>query len=240
MMNEFKDIVKNIIDEVTTCEHDNIIKASNIIFNSVKDEGILHVFATGHSHMAAEEMFYRAGGLACVDPILVPMLMQHEGSIRSTKAERLKGLAKVIFDSLDLKDNEPFIIVSNSGINAVPIEMALLCKENNYPVIAITSMSAKNTKSRYNDMHLYEVADVVIDNHVPLGDATINIDGFNTGAISSIITTYIMQSIVINVVKLFRDNNMIPPIYLSANTPLGDEHNKTIYEKYKGRIKSLY
>ena len=149
-------------------ETENIKKASEIIFKALRNKKLVHVFATGHSHMFAEELFYRAGGLVQVNPILEPFLMQHEGSIRSTKFERLTGIAEIIFNSLDLRSGEPFIIVSNSGINSVPVEMAVLAKEKGHPVICVTSItqsSKSNTRNKYNK-HLYEVCDVVIDNHL--------------------------------------------------------------------------
>ena len=87
---------------------------------------------------------------------------------------------------------------------------------------------------------LYQCADVVIDNHVPIGDGVLEIDNNLTGAVSSIIGSYIAQSIVLEVIKLYKEHHQEPPIYKSANTPGGDEHNKKLYEHYKSRIKSLY
>ncbi len=241
-MKEFTEKVKEIIDIVYKEEQVNIKKAASLIFDSIKDGGILHVFATGHSHMLAEEMFYRAGGLVAIDPVLRPFLMQHEGAISSTKFERLPGIAKIVFDGLDRKERDPFIVVSNSGINAVPIEFAAIARENNHKVIVITSVeSSKNLKSRTVDnKHLYECGDIVIDNHVPHGDGIVETKYGNVGAVSSIVCSYIAQSLVLEIINLFIQNNITPPIYMSANIEGGDEHNKKIYEEYKQRVKSLY
>ena len=200
------------------------------------------MFATGHSHMLAEELFYRAGGLVTIDPVLRPFLMQHEGAISSTKFERLSGIAKIVYDGLDIKENDPFIVVSNSGINAVPIEFAQIARKNGHKVIVITSVeSSKNLKSRTHDnMHLYECGDIVIDNHVPHGDGVIETKYGNVGAVSSIVSNYIAQSLVLEIVNLYIVNDLVPPIYMSANIEGGDEHNKKIYEEYKQRVKSLY
>ena len=100
-MLEFTDKVKKLIDIVYKNEEKNIKAAAKLIFDSIRSEGLLHVFATGHSHMLAEEMFYRAGGLVPINPILRPFLMQHEGAISSTKFERLSGLAEIIFEGLE-------------------------------------------------------------------------------------------------------------------------------------------
>lgn len=102
-MKEFNEQVIKIINLVEEAENNKIKLAASILYNSFVEDGVVHVFATGHSHMFAEEMFYRSGGLVNVDPVLVPALMQHEGAIRSTKLERLSGLAKVIFDAVDKK-----------------------------------------------------------------------------------------------------------------------------------------
>ena len=241
-MKQFTTKVKEIIDIVYQEEHKKIKEAAVLIFNSIKDNGILHVFATGHSHMLAEEMFYRAGGLVAIDPVLRPFLMQHEGAISSTKFERLPGIARIVYDGLDIKENDPFIVVSNSGINAVPVEFASIAKTNNHKVIVITSVeSSKNLKPRTMDnLHLYECGDIVIDNHVPHGDGIVETKYGNVGAVSSIICSYIAQSIVLEIINLFIENNITPPIYMSANIEGGDEHNKKIYEEYKQRVKSLY
>lgn len=241
-MESFTVRVKEIIDVVYNKESNNIKAAAKLIFDSIKDKGLLHIFATGHSHMMAEELFYRAGGLVAVNPILRPFLMQHEGSISSTKFERLSGVAQVIWDGLDVNENDPFIVVSNSGINAVPIEFAQIAKKNGHKVIVVTSVeSSKKLKSRtIDDKHLYECGDIVIDNHVPHGDGIINTEYGNIGAVSSIVCSYIAQSLVIEIVNLYIENHLVPPIYMSANINGGDEHNKKIYNEYKKRVKSLY
>ena len=241
MYNElFKEKIINLINDLDK-EEVNINKASIIIYQAMKDNQVVHVFATGHSHMFSEELFYRSGGLVQIDPILVPILMQHEGAVRSTSLERTKGLAKRIYDNLDLKDNEPFIIVSNSGINNVPIEMARLCKENKHPLIVLTSLASSVLKSRVEDnSHLYDYGDVVIDNHAPLGDGVIDSPYGKIGSTSTILNSFIAQKLVLKIIDLYEQDGITPPIYISANLPGGDSHNKELYEKYQKRIKSLY
>lgn len=239
---EFENEINRLLKEVDEKENTNIKKAARLIFDSMIKKQVLHVFATGHSHMFAEELFYRAGGLIQVNPILEPFLMQHEGAVSSTKYERLEGIAKIIYEGLDLKEGEVFIIVSNSGINAVPIEMAKIVKENNHPLIVLTSKDAsKVLPPRVQDKsHLYDYGDIVIDNHAPIGDSIINTKYGNIGSVSSIVGSYIAQKLVIEIVDLYEKNNLVPSIYQSANVKGGDEHNRQAYEEYKKRIRSLY
>lgn len=237
----YKDLIIELIDNVEKNEQENIVKSSQIMFEAMKNGLVVHTFATGHSHMFCEELFYRAGGLVQINPILSPFLMQHEGAVRSTKFERLQGVSKIIYDSLDLKENEPFIIVSNSGINAVPIEMAKICKENGHKVIVITSKKqSQKLTSRYENYHLYDFADVVIDNHTPSGDGLIESSYGKIGAASTITNSFIAQKLVLEIVNRYEEENLTPPIYISANTKYGDEHNKELIKKYKDRIKPLY
>lgn len=241
-MKEFHNQVVKLLETIEEKEMKTIKKVAQILFECFQQGGIVHVFATGHSHMFAEELFYRAGGLVPINPILVPILMQHEGAVRSTQMERLSGLAKTIYDSIDKKKGEPFIIVSNSGINNVPVEMAEIAQKEGHIVIAVTSVEASlSSLSRASSRHhLCEIADIVIDNHVPKGDCVLENHKNKIGAVSSIVGSYIAQSLVLEVIKLYEEKGLIPPIYQSANTEGGDEHNQELYEKYQKRIHSLY
>lgn len=241
-MEVFTNSIINLLKELEEKEIQNIDKASQIMFEAMKNDKVVHIFATGHSHMFAEEMFYRAGGLVQINPILEPFLMQHEGAVRSTQFERLSGIAKLIYNSLDIKEGEPMIIVSNSGINSVPVEMAEIAKENNHPVIIVTSATvSKDLKARtLNNKKLYEIGDVVIDNHSPYGDGVVNTKYGQIGSTSTILNSYIAQMLVLKIVEKYDKEGLVPPIYQSANTPGGDEHNKYLYDKFKSRVKPLY
>jgi len=120
--------------------------------------------------------------------------------------------------------------------------MAEIAKDNNHPVIIITSAKvSKELKSRtINNKKLYELGDVVIDNHSPYGDGTVDTKYGKIGSTSTILNSYIAQMLILNIVELYEKEGLVPPIYQSANTPGGDEHNKYLYEKFKNRVKPLY
>ena len=169
--------------------------------------------------------------------------MQHEGAVSSTKFERLPGVAKIVFDGADIRKGEPILIASNSGINSVPIEMAMLAKENGNPVIVLTSakVSALAQSRHSSGKRLFELGDVVLDTNVPKGDSVIDCgNGLKTGSVSSIVSLYIVQKLALGVAEKFVQNGEEPPIFKSANVPGGDEYNQKLLAKFKGRIRCLY
>ena len=233
------DMLKRIEKE----EQDALDKASQASYASIKNGGLIHVFSTGHSHMIVEEMFYRTGGLVPVNPILSEELMLHSGAITSTKLERVSGKAKEVLEKEDLREGDTIIISSNTGINTVPVEAALYAKQRGLTVICVTSkkISETLTSRAPTGQRLFEVSDIVIDNHAPIGDGLLLIPGTDkiTGGASTFASLFIAQRIVLKIENLFLKNGEMPPILLSANLPGGDEYNLKAIENYKDRIKAL-
>lgn len=234
--------VEEVLSKVMETQTEKIEEAAMLVANSLAKDGMLYVFGCGHSHIIGEDLFYRAGGTVPVCAMLDGDLMLHEGAVKSSHYERMPGLAKPIFDRYCLTNNDVMLIVSTSGINSVPVEMAMCAKEKGIPVIAIVSMAYAKDKSRHiSGKKLHDVADVVIDNGVCHGDAAVWIgeSGIKAGPISTISACMIAQSIVVQADENLWNNGIMPPVYVSGNIPGGMEKNQDMIDRYMPRIKHL-
>ncbi len=222
-------------------ERDGIATAAQWAAETIERDGIIHVFGTGHSHMAGEEMLYRAGGLACFNGILVPELMLHEGAAESTMAERKQGLAEEILERYQLQEGDLMIIVSNSGVNAVPVEAALYCQDKGLRVVAVGSRAYAEAAEAKLGQKLLDTADLFLDNHLPPGDALIPIPGTEgkAGPGSTVAMSAILHGIALGAMDRLAGQGTPIPYYISANIPGAQEHNRSIMQRYKHRIKHL-
>lgn len=242
-IDRFYAAVTDILGQVFFSEERNIERAVELIADSLARGGFVYVFGTGHSMMMSMEMFYRAGGLVRVYPLFDLNLSGLGGALRSTFLERTPGYAKAILDSVPLQPNSVIVIVSNSGKNAVPVEMAKEARERGLKVVAVTSVEYSRSVPASNPLgkRLYELADVVIDNKVPAGDAVLKIEGFPqpVAPVSTVVCAFILQAIVAGVVERLLERGVEPEVWMSANIPGGDEVNKRHLEKYLSFLKPL-
>jgi uncharacterized phosphosugar-binding protein len=128
-MSEYSVLITNLIKKISESQADSMLKAARLRADAVKNDGIIYTFGTGHSHIIAEDVAYRAGGLVPVDAILEPSLTGHQQVHKSETMERVEGMAEVIFNYYQISDKDIMIVISNSGRNAAPIEMAQICRE---------------------------------------------------------------------------------------------------------------
>jgi uncharacterized phosphosugar-binding protein len=193
--------------------------------------------------MLAEELFYRAGGLARVDPLLIDNLMLHESASLSTEIERQPGLAERLLDEHPMNAGDVLIVVSNSGGNLVSIELAQRAQELDVYVIALTSMRhATSAKARsHGGPRLHEIADLVLDNHGVVGDAAVSIPGIDrrVGATSTVVGAALLQALATETVALLVDEGIDPEVFSSSNTAGGDEINRVLLDRYRNQVKSL-
>lgn len=241
---EYIDGLLAILERIKREQAGNIKQAGQIIGEALAAGGIIHTFGTGHSHIIAEEIFFRAGGIAAVNPILDERLIFLKGALESTRAERQSGLAHSLIELEDVRSIDACIIISNSGRNAAPVEMALEMKERGVSVIAITNLEqSRSSESRHETgKKLYELADVAIDNCVPTGDALIALDGLNsrTGAASTVAGAAIAHSIIIESLNELLKRGESVPILTSANV-VGTTADtiRRVLSRYRNRIRYL-
>lgn len=233
--------IYKVLHQVVDTQSDAIDKAAALLADVVAGDGIIFTFGTGHSHIIAEDVTYRAGGIVPIDAILEPSLTGHQHVHESETMERVEGMAEVILQYYGISDKDVLIIISNSGRNAAPIEMASGAKQRGCPVIAVTSLShSKGTASRHSSgKKLYDYADVVIDNQCPKGDALLHLDGAPqpTGAGSGVAGLFIMQMMMVQAVEDMLQRGIEPPLFRSGNLDGSDEYNRALMKKYHGRIK---
>lgn len=235
--------IQKLIQGALDTQMENVDRAGAIVASTVTNKGFVYTFGTGHSHMMAEELFYRAGGLARIYPILEDALMLHNGAIKSTEMERLPGYAELILDRFECTDKDCLIIASNSGRNAVIIEMVNAAHKKGMKVIALTNLThSKAQESRHvSGKKLYEIADVVLDNQGCLGDASIPIPEINRNiaATSTSLGAMLLHAVVISAVEQMIGKGHVPEVFSSSNLDEGDEINNEILARYRSVVKPL-
>ncbi len=240
---EYINNTKKIIDRIETDGSTAIESAAQVLSDTLISGKRLYLFGTGHSHMLAEELFYRAGGLVNIQPILVEPLMLHISASESTVAEREEGIAERIFTEYGMSENDAVIIISNSGRNGVIVDMALLCKEKGLKVIALTNLehTYAGASRHASGKRLCEIADIVLDNFGCVGDACVEVDGVE-GKIcptSTVTGALILNAIVAQAVDNCAKQGFSPEHFASSNVDGGDAINNRLIEKYKKEIKHL-
>jgi len=238
-MFEYQEKSLEQLNRIVSVQEDLIKQSARWLADCIVNDDIIHTFGTGHSHMIGLELFVRAGGLANVNAMLDTMVLTSEGSRRSAEIERISGLSKIIFDQHKIAENDIMIIISNSGRNAMPLEMAMIAKEKGIKSIAITSLEqSKKYPSRHpSGKKLYEIADLVLDNCVPPGDGLLEIGGNLTGAASTLSGIFLINLIATEAMKIASAEGAKLPIFHSQN--IDGFSNEELYEKYASRIKLL-
>jgi len=228
-----------LVERLATGEWSNLSIAAGLVADSLARGGSVHAFGTGHSHMLAEELFYRAGGLVRVKPILFEGLMLHAGAELSTSLERLPGVAAALLEQHPIAPGDVLVVASNSGGNAVVREMAGLARARGIPVIAIVSRAHASSGSARatGGSNLQDVADVVIDNGGAPGDAAVAIDGFaqRVGPTSTVVGAAALNAIVAEAAERLVARGIEPDVFLSSNVEGGDDVNARLLHGGDGR-----
>lgn len=213
---------------------ETIAKLTPIVGGSIAGGGVVHTFGSGHSELIAREIIGRAGGLVCVNGIIDPT---------AGFVENLVGYGTKLVERHDrqyqLRAGEVIIVISNSGKNSSPLEVAAYAKKKGLTIVGLTALAMSTT---YGTVHpegkkLHEVADYVLDNGGVPGDAIVEVrDGIMAGPTSTFIGCSLLNWLMLSVVDWLKTNGHPLPILRSQNVPGSIERNRELAEKYKGRL----
>lgn len=233
----------DVVDRLRTTQAQAIRQAAGLLAPSLFEGGVVHIFGTGHSKAFAMELCNRAGGLVPMHAITLDDLRRAGrpvDDIADSQLERDPANAHALLALHDLRQGDAFIIVSNSGRNGATVEMALEVRRRGLPLIAVTALDhATRVSSRHpSGKRLHELADVVIDNCGPYGDALLPTPGqhYRCCSVSSITGAFIAQALTAELVAAYVARGETPPVLISANVDGGDAHNEELRRRYAGRI----
>ena len=236
--------VQSLIERIADTQATAVGDTAELIVAALRAGGILQAFGTGHSEAVAMDFAGRAGGLVPTNRILLRDLVVFGGAapeiLQNEKLERDPGIANQLYELAAPRPEDVFVMASQSGINGGVVEMALLIKQRGHHLIAITSAehTARVAPRHPSGQRLADVADVVLDNGAPYGDALLSLEsGGAVCPVSSVTNALIAQLVVAEVVRRIEAAGEVAPVYLSANVPGGDEHNHTLESRYAGRVR---
>jgi uncharacterized phosphosugar-binding protein len=231
------DLLTRIRDE----QLDRIAEAAALISDALVADHSLFAFGCTHSSLPVQEIFYRAGGFMLLNPIFAPGLkLDVRPPTMTSELERLEGYGKVIFESVPARRGDVLILLSTSGRNAVPVDVALEAKNRGMALIVITSLDyTKRVTSRHpSGKKVYELGDVVLDNYSPQGDAVLEVPGLQqrTGSTSGVAGSVLMHAIISQVIENLIEAGIEPPVYVSGNLDGGMAYNAKMLARHASRI----
>ncbi|WP_151475384.1 sugar isomerase domain-containing protein [Streptomyces albicerus] len=234
----------DVLDRIAASSRDEVRRAAELMAHCVRTDGVIQAFGTGHSQALVLELAGRAGGLVPTNRLSIADLVLYGGDDPSVLddplLERKPGVAERIYDLAAPQPEDLFVIISNSGVNSVIVEMALRAKERGHRVLAITSLSHTRAvpASHPSGRKLAGIADVVLDNAAPRGDALLELPGGGAVcALSTLTGVMLVQMTVADTASLLLAAGTRPPVYVSANVPGGYEGNLELEKRYAGRIR---
>lgn len=239
--------ITEILDAIAG-ETASIDRAAELMAEQVASDRVIYVGTGGaHGGIGIEEVFYRAGGLACISPMLDGGVGLIYGAIRTTKMERLPEYGRKVVDLYGIGEGDLMIIAAPVGITPMAIDAALEARERKAKVIGIATMSfAENLPPGHVSRHesnknLRDVSDVFVECHIPFGDAVLSIDGLKQrfAPVSTIALAFAENLLVARTIERLVEKGVRPPVWRSANTTGGDEVNGEFIERYRRRVQHL-
>ena len=233
-MSEYLEQITGILRRIEDEERAKLDAAAAEVAAVIARDGLVRTFGCGHSHLPTLDTFYRAGGLACVSPILDEDLMLHNGAAKSSRMEKMSGIAAEAFRRACVTPNDLMVVISASGKNAAPVEMCECAKKAGVKLVTISSSAYVEHGAK-----LLALGDIAIDCKVPYGDAVIDVGGMKMGGLSTYASLFILNTILIEGAKRALAGGTTPPIYTSGNVEGGTARNLALETRYFPRVKNL-
>ncbi len=241
---DYLEAIIQLLQEVSQTQKEAIERAAQVMAEAIQADHLVYAFGPTHASILAQELFYRAGGLVPINPILPPGLTTDvRPATLTSKLERLPGLGAQILSEIPIEAGDVMIVHSVSGRNAAAVEVAQGARQRGAFVIAVTSLTySRAVQPRQPGMlRLFEAAALVLDNGAPIGDALVELPGLEqkVGPASTVIGAALLNAVVVRTAELLLERTGDPPVFMSANLDGGDEHNRRWLEHYKGRLTYL-
>lgn len=239
---EYSRRMYDVLEDMFNTQGEKIEKVAEWMAESIAQGGVVHLFGSGHSHMVAEEVFHRAGSLMPLNPML-DVNLTFLGSVNATLLERNPGYARVVIGSHDIREGEVVFVISNSGVNPVPIEAVLEAKARGAKTVSITSDRhyAEAPSRHESGQRLADVADLTLDTCVPWGDALVTLPGIeqSVGGISTVAGVALINAVIVETTGRLIEKGIDPPVIPTMNLPGGDEKMETLVAEYGKRLPLL-
>ncbi len=237
-----------LMQQILDTEPDAVAAVADTLADQIEADRLVHVYGPGgHSNLASQEVFFRAGGLMHVSAILDEGTLLSSGALRSMAIERTPGYGRIVIDDASLAADDVLILVNAYGINAALIDAALRARELGVTTIGVSSRehadaTAPDHPARHpSGKNLHEVVDLHVNTHVPIGDALIQVKGAleKSGASSTFANSFTLNWIMLETLQRLADRGVEVPMWRSGNAPGGDEANQRFIARFKGRVRCL-
>jgi uncharacterized phosphosugar-binding protein len=240
--------VNGFLGRILTEEAHAIRSAAELLADQIAADRLVHVYGPGgHSNLASQEVFFRAGGLMHVSAILDEGTLMSSGALRSMAMERTPGYGRVVIEDHRLGEGDLLVLVNAYGINAALIDAALTARERGVRLVGISSRAhAEQTAPDHPARHpskanLHDLVDVAIDSKVPIGDAVMEVAGVGerVAAVSTFANAFVLNCLTLATVEALVARGIDPPVWRSGNAPGGDAANARFLDRFRGRVRSL-
>jgi uncharacterized phosphosugar-binding protein len=242
-VDRYMSVAVDVLQRISSAESEAVRSAASLCALAIEDDGLIHTFGTGHSSLLASEGLFRAGGLACVSPMLESPITFEPGGVASSFFERTQGYAPLLLDRYRASAGDVLVVFSNSGVNALPVEVAIAAKARGVRVVGVLSraFARQAPRTAAGGQSLVDVVDVVIDNHVPPGDAVVPFydDAIRAASVSTVAGAFIWNALVAEIVSILEREGTRAPIYISSNMPGAKENNEELVRRYRTRVRHL-